>query len=758
MLVEPFVCIKCGRRSPESSPGGRCARCGGEVVGEYSVHKAAQFLFSTDDLESVPPEVERAVKNPNNIFGRYILLRLIGRGGAAEVFRAWHPALRKFVAIKRIYGQNPDAILRLQREARNAARLDHPAIVPIHDMGIVEAAGTRWYYIAMDFVEGQPLSRAQLSLAEKLRILRDVADALQYAHDHRIIHRDVKPGNILVDGGGRAWLTDFGLARRVDDPRLTVTDVVLGTPVYMPPEQAQGRNQAIDARSDIYSLGATLYEILTGVPPFQGESSYEVINNVVNLPLLPPRSIDDRIDPELEAICLRAMEKDPSNRFQTAREFSRALTRYLHGSARSPRMWLYGLWRDLRRRTAATLVLLGMALFAGTGTFLAWRMAFKPSPAQAASPTPAPTEMPRFDRDEALSRLTERIERFDRLAYGPAQERSIGLKLLQETELALAELPTNPDTLLELGRVRHRLGNLEQAVKDLSRSISMRPSGRAYAARAWVQLDQALRTLLTDPSPAADFLRKKAVEAGRADMARARDRGNAGDAELAYVEGLQAALDDRRSAEAILLLQRSIDLATSDLELSMRARSLLADVLYLSGKYLGAMREYEVVSTTRSNDPAALARFMKAAQAFLESLPAVERPEGDLRAAREAAYRAGQMDPGNAEAEYLRGGLFLLVAEAELQAGRRPDGDLHSGLAALARVLDQNPGNGEAHYRAARGYYLLSKTPAQAATDRRDRLEQALYHAKRAVQLDSRLSGARALQAEILDFIAQPER
>jgi serine/threonine protein kinase len=757
MLVEPYVCIQCGRRSVEPPAAGRCGRCGGEVVGEYSVHKAAQFLFSTEDLESLPPEVERAVKNPNNLFGRYILLRLVGRGGAAEVFRAWHPSLKKVVAIKRIYGQNPDAILRLQREARNAARLDHPSIVQIHDMGVVEIAGTKWYYIAMDFIQGVPLTRAELTPAQKIRVLRDIADALQYAHDHRIVHRDVKPGNILVDDRGRAWLTDFGLARKVDDPRLTVTDVVVGTPVYMPPEQAQGRNQAIDARSDVYSLGATLYEILTGVPPFQGESAYEVINNVVNLAPLPPRSIDDRIDPELEAICLRAMEKDPANRFQTAREFSRELMRFLHGSSRSPRMWLYSLWRDLRRRTSTALVLLGLAVLAGSGTFLIWRALSKPPPLQASPPPPAVVKEDKAGPDEAVQRLAERIERFDRLAYGPAQERGVGLKLLQDTEQALAELPTGPEVLFELGRVRHRLGKLDQAAQDLSHSISLRPSGRAYAARAWVQVDQALRTLLTDPSPAAEFLRKKAVEAARADISRARERSHAGEAEVACLDGFRAALEDR-PAEALPLLQRSIDLSSADLELSMRSRSLIADVLFLSGKHLGAMREYEVVSTTRSNDLAALSRFLRAAYAYLESLSPAERPDGDLRAAREAAYRAGQIDPSNLESEFLRGGLFLLVAEAEREAGRRPEADLHSGLAAIARVLEQDPGNGEAHYRASQGYYLLSKTHAQGSKNPRDALEQALYHAKRAVQLDSRLSRARALLAEILAFISRLER
>jgi len=757
MLFEPYVCIKCGRRTNEAPANHRCSKCGGEVVGEYSVHKAAQFLFSTEDLESLPADVEKAYKNPNNIFGRYVLIRLVGRGGAAEVFRAWHTGLKKYVAVKRIYGQNPDAILRLQREARNAARLNHPNIVQTHDMGFVEIAGAKWYYIAMDYIDGHPLGRAELTLSQKVRIVRDIADALQYAHEHHIIHRDVKPGNILVDQRGHTFLTDFGLARQINDPRLTVTDLIVGTPIYMSPEQAQGRNQAIDARSDIYSLGAALYEVLSGVSPFQGESSYEIINNVVNLPPLPLRSIDDRIDPDLDAVVLRAMEKDPAKRFQTAREFSAELTRYLEGSSRSPAMMLYTAVRNLRRHAVTLGLLVGLAVLAGSATFLLWS-AFSKRPAPA-GPTPGPTAADEDGaaRRELTWRAAAQIDRFDRLMFGPAQERSAGLRLLEEAERTLTGLPADAETMYQLGRIRHRQGRLDQALTDLSRAISHAPHGRIYAARAWVQADLTLHTLLSDSGASAVYLRKKSADAGRADILRARDRGDAGEAEVGYFDALLSVIEDRHS-EALGLLQRAIDLAQADLELSMRARSLMGDSLLRVGRALGAMREYEVVSTTRSNDLVALARFMRAAEAHLDGLPAAERPEGDLRAAREAAYRAGQIDASAIETEYLRGSLFILVGESELESGRRPEADLHSGLGALARVLEQDRSNGDAHYRASQGYFLLSRSAAANSNDPREQARQALHHCKLAAQLDGRNSRARILHAEITSFLSRFER
>src|SRR4029077_18786105 len=265
--------------------------------------------------------------------GDYELLEEVGRGGQGVVFRARQKTLNRIVALKVIsLGQwaSKEHLKRFRREAEAAAKLEHPGIVPIHDVG--ERDGS--CYFSMKFVEGGQLDevvrRTPMSIRQAAELIAKVARTVHYAHEHGILHRDIKPGNILLDRNGEPHLTDFGLARLAEaDSTVTGTLEVLGTPSYMAPEQAAGNNAAVRSNTDVYGLGAVLYQLLTGQPPFAGGTTYETIRLLLDIEPRPPRLLNPKIDRDLSTICLKCLEKDPKRRYSSALALTEDLERCL---------------------------------------------------------------------------------------------------------------------------------------------------------------------------------------------------------------------------------------------------------------------------------------------------------------------------------------------------------------------------------------------------------------------------------------------
>ena len=267
----------------------------------------------------------------------YEILDEIDRGGMGIVYRARHKELNRIVALKIIRSgefANGNQIARFRREAQIAAQLVHPGIVPIYEIG----ERNNLIYYTMAFVEGCPLLELArsptLSIAGKVQLVYQMTQALQYAHGQGVAHRDIKPSNILIDLHGSPILIDFGLAKSTHaESDLTQTGAMLGTPSYMAPEQIQ-YHQDHDLRlSDIYSLGAVFYYLLVGRPPFVGPTNFDIMLQLKDRQPVRPSRLNRQVDRELDTICLRAMEKIPSERYTTAAEFGRDLERWINGSA-----------------------------------------------------------------------------------------------------------------------------------------------------------------------------------------------------------------------------------------------------------------------------------------------------------------------------------------------------------------------------------------------------------------------------------------
>jgi eukaryotic-like serine/threonine-protein kinase len=311
---------------------------------------------------------------------RYDTAVFLGEGGMGSVFRAFDPVLGRPVALKFLHQNNPALVERLMREARLQAGVDHPNVCRVYEVG--EADGRP--YIAMQYVEGQTLEArsSSLTLDQKVRLMAAVADGVHAANRTGLVHRDLKPGNIMVesrDGELHPYVLDFGLAREAAAEGLTDTGLALGSPPYMAPEQARGDVHALDRRTDVYGLGAVLYELVAGRPPFQGKSTVEILLKVLHEDPVPLRRLVPSVPTDVETIALKCLEKDPARRYDSARHLADDLRRFLNRDPVEARRAgrAYRLSRTARKhRAVLTVAAVGLALTAtamGTSVRARWR-------------------------------------------------------------------------------------------------------------------------------------------------------------------------------------------------------------------------------------------------------------------------------------------------------------------------------------------------------------------------------------------------
>jgi WD40 repeat protein/predicted Ser/Thr protein kinase len=376
-------CPRCKKELPIDAPAGICPKCLLAAGMENFEGSETVNHMEASTLQPGPPQSVISLEEIGTDFGDYELLEELGRGGMGVVYRAHQKSLDREVAIKMLLAgtlADEQAIERFYVEAQAVGQLRHPNIVRVFEV----SKHRGHHFFSMEYIHGQSLDELAhnrpLTAREAVAYVKTIAEAIHCAHEAGIIHRDLKPSNILTDAMAQPLIMDFGLAKRTEDESgITSTGKIMGTPSYMPPEQIRTGEQGIGPACDIYALGAILYDLLTGRPPFRGESSMDILMQVLEKDPVPPSALAPALDPDLETITLKCLEKDPAQRYSSAQALADELGRHLRGMAiqARPVTWMERSWRWCRRKPAAAasvalLAILLLVLSIG-GPLTAWQ-------------------------------------------------------------------------------------------------------------------------------------------------------------------------------------------------------------------------------------------------------------------------------------------------------------------------------------------------------------------------------------------------
>ncbi|MBI3418442.1 MAG: protein kinase [Verrucomicrobia bacterium] len=388
-MAMTHVCSECGTAIDSAAEGALCTKCL-LALGLQTASAASTPTVKIDAAEPIGFDNSGSTHNaPSGIgtsrsFGDYELLEEIARGGMGIVHKARQKSLDRIVAVKMLlFGarSSQETIQRFRIEAAAAASLQHPHIVAIHEVGFHDGQ----HFFAMEYVAGCSLSAivkdGPLAPRRAANYLKAIAEAIQYAHEQGILHRDLKPSNVLIDPFDQPKVTDFGLAKRLEtEIELTLSGQLLGSPNYMPPEQAAAKRGAVGKRSDVYALGAILYHLLTGRPPFVAPTVAETLQEVFNTEPVSPRVLNPGVPPDLETICLKCLQKEPEKRYQTAAALAEELQRFLNDEpifsrpvTRTERAWRWCRRKPVIATLAASLAV--VFIVGSVGVLTQWRRA-----------------------------------------------------------------------------------------------------------------------------------------------------------------------------------------------------------------------------------------------------------------------------------------------------------------------------------------------------------------------------------------------
>jgi len=670
---------------------------------------------------------------------RYQGGRLLGQGGMGQVFLAYDPRLRRNIALKVVRGDDPELARRFLAEARAQARVEHEAVCRIHEVG--EHQGRS--YIAMQLIDGLPLGKLAetLTVEQQALVLRDVALGVQAAHRAGLIHRDLKPANVMVertaDGRLKPYVMDFGVAHDWSAAGGTVTGAILGTPHYMSPEQARGAVSQLDRRADVYSLGATLYHLLTGELPISGQQALDVLASIPTVEPRPPRSIRPDLPRDLEAIVLKCLEKDRSARYDSALALAEDLDRFLSGEpvrARSAGLG-YRLRKKVRkhRLAVAAAALAFLLVAAATG----WAVATRRQAAQ---------------REQLARRFTEKVERIEALA------RYSSLSRLHDIR---------PDR----AGLRRQMAELEEEMRqagDAAAGPGSYALGRGFLAledapRARERLEAAWRLGYREPRVAwalalvlSQLYRRQLLEIPSVqDAARRQARREALEREyrepvLAYLRRSQGPeVPSREYLDALLAFHEDrfddalarLDALGEKLPWFYESRLLRGDVLkgraqqrWNRGDERGAQQDLDSARQVLTT-AAAVAESSPAAHLALARLEyrVVEKElysRGNLQpfAARglEMLARSLQVDPDSSDALLWEARFYNRLGEQETARGGDPEPLLQKAVAATGRALQLRPGDGQILKELGQSLFLQASARQGRGLDPTELLRKAV--------------------------------
>jgi serine/threonine-protein kinase len=680
------------------------------------------------------------------VFGRYVQLRLIGRGGMARVYRGFDPTLGRTVALKLLDEESE----RLMLEARSQARVEHENVCKVFEVGEVEGKE----YICMQYVEGKTLIDAarEMNLSEKVEVMRKIADAVHAAHKQDLVHRDIKPGNIMLEktesGSWKPYILDFGLARMQTAPGITQKGVVIGTPHYMPPEQA--RSEPIDMRSDVYSLGATLYELIANKPPFTGTTP-EVILKVIQEDPVPVRKIIRQISPDLETIVMKCLEKEPTARYQSAKALANELGRYLDGEpiAARPVSLSTRIWRKAKKNRVATgilttalvvtaglIVLLLLAQWKGRvqtqyANNFAEEIRYIETMLLSTYTAPLHDVRPKLRiARQRLQQIEQRTIQGGKWAFGPGNNAlGQGYLMLKEYERAQEFLEKawnsgyqSPSTAYALGKVKGILWR--QALVDADRL-----TGQSQQVAAKKKADEEFRR------PSIQLLKN------------AREHTES----PAYVEAL-IFLYEKRHKEAFEKSSQALEISSRPYEVLKLKGDIYFEIgqeAAENGDYDAALKAYRL-SGDAYKQASEFARsdqdiYLADAERWIRtSFAHTQKGErlASVQTALETCDKAIQVQPDKERSYLYKSEVYIQYGINQTYSSGDPRPAFLQGVQLAREAASKNPRISDPHVTAATALLRLAEYETANSLDPRTSFNEAIFESQKALQLHAQDSSA----------------
>ncbi|MBI3723224.1 tetratricopeptide repeat protein [bacterium] len=608
--------------------------------------------------------------------GKYVITGELGRGGMGVVYRALDTALRREVAIKMILDPTragPELLKRFEAEASATARLRHPGIVSVHEVGFHEGRP----FLVMELIQGESLEallrREPMAPRRAAEVIREVALALAHAHASGVVHRDVKPENVLVDKEGRPHLMDFGLAREVGEgQRMTVTGQVLGTPAYMSPEQAAGETRRQGPASDVYSLGAVLYRALVGKPPFEAPSIPALMTRVMFDEPDPPRRTHPKVHVDLETIALRCLAKEPERRYASATVVAEELARFLAGEpiVARPISGLERARRWARKNRKLTLALLALALVL-PGALVAIALVVRASESERVRET-------RKWQEEQARAARNRESAVRKLHDLEEHEIAGETRPIPEYTKIIDEAPDLADAWAHRGMARAMAGDPKGGLADAEKAIEISPAfAGGWGTRGWIEVQMRdYERGIADASKAIELDPKRPTPWGvRGDAKRMM-----GDAKGAVAD-LDRAIERNRAYVGALIARGLLKTELGDQDGAMAD---FDDAIRFNPKAARAWNGRGIAKEKRGEVDGAIADYTCAIELSPDAADALAnrghaRLERDLDLAIADLTRALEKQPANARVWCNRA------------IARRRKGDLDAALADNARAIELDP-------------------------------------------------------------------